>query len=76
MKKKIKRAIVEPLGLLKHKIADDRTALLKVSLRLRDWDRCPDKDALVRHVIEDIEDFNNRRLKETWEMVNKIIEEA
>ena len=75
---KKKRAIIEPLRDLKHKLSDDRTALLKISLRLRDWDRTAvgDRDTLIRHVLEDVEDINNRRLGETWDMVNKIIEEA
>lgn len=61
---------------LRHAMANDRMALHKIELHLRDWHRTDGdvQDTVVRSVIQEILDFNCDRLGRTLDKLDAIID--
>jgi hypothetical protein len=65
----------DDLSRLKHAMANDRMALHKIELHLRDWHRTGGdvQQEVVYRVIEEMVDFNVDRLGKTMDILGDII---
>ena len=80
---KQKRAILEPLGELKHRLDADRNQARHILTHLRDLKGMPGREyftAVQNRILESIEeDLTNlytERMGDLWYRVNQLIEEA